>query len=37
MKIKTKVGIVRLEKFKFREKEQNRNFDYKIVISIKNP
>ena len=28
---------VRPEKFQFREKGQNRNFDYKIVISVKNP
>ena len=27
---------VRLEKFQFLEKWQNRNFDYKIVISVKN-
>ena len=27
----------RPEKFQFLEKEQNRNFDYKIVISVKNP
>ena len=26
---------VRLEKFKFMEKGQNRNFDYEIVISVK--
>ena len=29
-------GTVRLEKFQFMEKGQNRNFDYKIVISVKN-
>ena len=29
--------LVRLEKFQFLEKWQNRNFDYKIVISVKNP
>ena len=29
--------IVRPEKFQFLEKWQNRNFDYKIVISVKNP
>ena len=29
--------IVRPEKFPFLEKWQNRNFDYKIVISVKNP
>ena len=29
--------IVRPEKFQFLEKGQNRNFDYKIVISVKNP
>ena len=28
--------IVRPEKFQFMEKWQNRNFDYKIVISVKN-
>ena len=28
---------VRPEKFLFLEKEQNRNFGYKIVISVKNP
>ena len=28
---------VRPEKFQFMEKWQNRNFDYKIVISVKNP
>ena len=28
---------VRLEKFQFLEKGQNRNFGYKIVISVKNP
>ena len=27
---------VRPEKFQFLEKWQNRNFDYKIVISVKN-
>ena len=31
------LGIVRPEKFQFLEKGQNRNFDYKIVISVKNP
>ena len=30
-------GSVRPEKFQFLEKGQNRNFDYKIVISVKNP
>ena len=30
-------GTVRPEKFQFLEKRQNRNFDYKIVISVKNP
>ena len=30
-------GFVRPEKFQFLEKGQNRNFDYKIVISVKNP
>ena len=30
-------GVVRPEKFQFLEKWQNRNFDYKIVISVKNP
>ena len=29
--------IVRAEKFQFLEKWQTRNFDYKIVISVKNP
>ena len=28
---------VRPKKFQFLEKEQNSNFDYKIVISVKNP
>ena len=28
---------IRPEKFQFLEKWQNRNFDYKIVISVKNP
>ena len=28
---------VRLEKFQFLEKGQNRNFDYKIIILVKNP
>ena len=31
------IDIVRPEKFQFMEKGQNRNFDYKIVISVKNP
>ena len=30
-------GCVRSEKFQFLEKGQNRNFDYKIIISVKNP
>ena len=30
-------ACVRPEKFQFLEKGQNRNFDYKIVISVKNP
>ena len=30
-------NAVRPEKFQFLEKWQNRNFDYKIVISIENP
>ena len=30
-------GLVRPEKFQFLENGQNRNFGYKIVISIKNP
>ena len=30
-------GSVRPEKFQFLEKDQNCNFGYKIVISIKNP
>ena len=29
--------FVRPEKFQFLEKEQNRIFGYKIVISVKNP
>ena len=29
--------VVRPEKFQFLKKWQNRNFDYKIVISVKNP
>ena len=29
--------IVRPEKFQFLEKGQNRNFDYKVVVSVKNP
>ena len=33
----SKVGDVRPEKFQFLKKGQNRNFDYKIVISVKNP
>ena len=28
---------VRPEKFQFMEKGKNRNFDYKIVITVKNP
>ena len=28
---------VRLEKFQFLEKGQNRNFGYEIIISVKNP
>ena len=28
---------VRPEKFQFLEEGQNRNFDYKIFISLKNP
>ena len=28
---------IRPEKFQFMEKGQNRNFGYKIVISVKNP
>ena len=35
--MKAKSERVRPEKFQFREKGQNRNFDYKIVISVKNP
>ena len=31
-----KIAIVRPEKFQFLERGQNRNFDYKIVISVKN-
>ena len=30
-------GTVRPEKFQFLEKWKNSNFDYKIVISVKNP
>ena len=30
------VGCVRVEKFQFLEKGQNRNFGYKILISVKN-
>ena len=34
----SQLGIsVRPEKFQFLEKWQNRNFDYKIVILVKNP
>ena len=33
---KFKVSAVRPEKFQFLEKCQNRNFGYKIVISVKN-
>ena len=29
--------FIRPEKFQFLEKWQNRNFDYKIIISVKNP
>ena len=36
--VKWRAGqTVRPEKFQFLEKWQNRNFGYKIVISIKNP
>ena len=31
-----RVGPVRPEKFQFLEKGQNRNFGYKILISVKN-
>ena len=31
------IPSVRPEKFQFLEKGKNRNFDYKIVISVKNP
>ena len=31
------IKYVRPEKFQFLEKWQNRNFDYKIIISAKNP
>ena len=31
------IYLVRPEKFQFLEKWQNRNFDYQIVISVKNP
>ena len=37
VRTKTYVEYVRPEKFQFLEKGQNRNFDYKIVISVKNP
>ena len=30
-------NVVRPEKFQFMEKWKNRNFDYKIIISVKNP
>ena len=30
------IVFVRPEKFQFPEKRKNRNFDYKIVISVKN-
>ena len=33
----TRIRFVRPEKFQFLEKGQNSNFDYKIVISVKNP
>ena len=33
--IQTCRGIVRPEKFQFMEKGQKRNFDYKIVITVK--
>ena len=29
--------LVRPEKFQFLEKGQNHNFDYKIIILVKNP
>ena len=35
--LKWYLRIVRPEKFQFLEKWQNRKFDYKIVISVKNP
>ena len=35
--ISASVSSVRPEKFHFLEKWQNRNFDYKIVILVKNP
>ena len=31
------IHIVRPEKFQFLEKWQNRNFDYEILILVKNP
>ena len=31
------VATVRPEKFQFMEKGQNRNFNYEIVITVKNP
>ena len=35
--LKIVIGFVRPKKFQFLEKWQNRNFGYKIVISVKNP
>ena len=37
MRRPVEVHCVRPEKFQFLEKWQNRNFDYEIIISIKNP
>ena len=37
LSIRARIVGVRPEKFQFLEKGQNRNYDYKIVISIKNP
>ena len=37
VKARPSADIVRPEKFQFMEKGQNQNFNYKIVISVKNP
>ena len=36
IKLSIRAVNVRPEKFQFMDKGQNRNFDYKIVITIKN-